>query len=52
MNGRRDVSVEARGQQPIEGATLPDFLLEGGVLGKIAEAFASGGLGGAAPAGH
>lgn len=52
MNGRRDVSVEARDQQPIEGATLPDVLLKGGVLGKIAEALAPGGLNGAAPAGH
>jgi hypothetical protein len=48
MNGRRDVAVEARGE-PIQGATLPDVLLKGGVLGKVAKFLSPGGL---APAGQ
>lgn len=48
MKGRRDVPVEARGE-PIQGATLPDVLLNGGVLGKVAKFLSPGGL---APAGQ
>ena len=48
MNGRRDVEVEPRGE-PIQGANLPAVLLEGGVLGKVANLLSHGGH---APAGH
>lgn len=52
MNGRRDVAdVEARGE-PIQGATLPDVLLKGGVLGKVAKMLSPGGLTGGAAAGN
>jgi hypothetical protein len=44
MNGRRDVTVEPRGGEPIQGATLPEVLFRGGVLGKISKILAPGGL--------
>jgi hypothetical protein len=48
MNDRRDIEVEPRGE-PIQGATLPDVLLSGGVLRKVAGLLSPGGL---APAGQ
>ncbi|KAF7715992.1 Uncharacterized protein PECH_004581 [Penicillium ucsense] len=43
MKSRRDASIQARGD-PIQGATLPDVLLSGGVLGKVTKMLAPGGL--------
>ncbi|KAJ5484070.1 hypothetical protein N7539_005866 [Penicillium diatomitis] len=43
MKSRRDASIQARGD-PIQGATLPDALLSGGVLGKVTKMLAPGGL--------
>lgn len=42
MTVRRDAPVAPRGD--IEGATLPDVLLNGGVLGKVTKMLGPGGL--------
>lgn len=56
MNSREVHEHEARDSSPIQGSTLPDVLLKGGVLGKVSN-FLSNPVGGkpgaaaAAPAG-
>lgn len=54
MNSREVHELETRDTSPIQGSTLPDVILEGGVVGKVTH-FLSNPIGGkpgaAAPAG-